>query len=200
MLMLLETIAIYKGIPLNLARHQARMNATFLHVYQTNCLFDLEIIFQNFTSLNNQDWVRCRFVYNAERYEIQLFPYIYKTFSKIKMVDIPSQYNYQHKWNDRQYFAKLLEENPDFEEVLMIQNGFVTDLTIGNIAFFDGNNWFCPDTPLLKGTQRAYLLEKKLIEEKPIKVNDLHQFQRLIILNVFRNLDLDKSLLMNVLH
>jgi len=47
------------------------------------------------------------------------------------------------------------------DEVVFIKNGMVTDCSIGNLLFFDGHEWITPYIPLLKGTQRAFLLDKK---------------------------------------
>lgn len=198
--MLLETIAIHQQKVLNIDYHQDRMNQSFFSVYKLACPFDLVKIFENFSFLENQGWIRCRFIYNAERFEIQQFPYQLKQFSKIKVLEIPSQFNYKHKWNDRQFFAKLLEDNSAFEEVLMLQNDFVTDVTIGNVALWDGDKWYCPNTPLLEGTQRKKLLKQNLLTEISIKKNDLTRFEKVIILNAFRTLDSKNALPISVLN
>ncbi len=49
---------------------------------------------------------------------------------------------------------------------LCVKNGLVTDCTIGNLVFFDGTGWVTPDQPLLKGTKRQALLDRKLVRKK----------------------------------
>ncbi len=185
--MLLETISVKYGLPQNLAYHQARLEQSMLSVYGQNGVHNLEKILANHKLDEQIPAQRCRFVFNAERFEIQCFDYHFKQFQNLAIVDIPSNFNYQHKWAERGFFSELLEKHKDFDEVLMIQNGKVTDATIGNIALFDGTNWYCPNTPLLKGTKRQQLLEKGLLKEIEITENDLHNFQKLVVINVFRD-------------
>lgn len=58
-----------------------------------------------------------------------------------------------------------------------------------NIALYDGSSWFTPRTPLLKGTMRAYLLDKGLIEEADIRPSDLPSFRKVSLINAILLLD-----------
>jgi len=59
----------------------------------------------------------------------------------------------------------------------------IRDTTIANIAVFDGLKWFTPKNPLLCGTQRAKLLENKIITEKDIKIKDFKNIVSFAIIN-----------------
>ena len=77
-----------------------------------------------------------------------------------------------------------------FDEVVIVKNGFISDTTISNLAFFDGSEWHTPNTPLLKGTKRAELLDSGFLKEKTIKLFQLVEklINRMLI---FILLDLD---------
>ena len=70
-------------------------------------------------------------------------------------------------------FESLLLANKDVDEVIIEKNGYLTDTTIANIAFFDGKQWFTPEKPLLKGTMRAKLIEEGFLQTKNIKSEEL---------------------------
>ena len=54
---------------------------------------------------------------------------------------------------------------------------------ICNIALFDGSNWATPRTPLIYGTNRAYLLEKGFVVEKDIFASHLANYQKITLFN-----------------
>jgi len=64
----------------------------------------------------------------------------------------------------------------------------VTDCSIGNLLFFDGHEWITPDSPLLKGTQRAFLLNKKMIREGKIREEDICKYKKVGIINALLNM------------
>jgi 4-amino-4-deoxychorismate lyase len=58
-----------------------------------------------------------------------------------------------------------------------------------NIMFFNGLDWYTPSSPLLKGTKRAYYLQKQLIKESDIIVNDLNKFSKVRLINSMLDLE-----------
>jgi len=71
----------------------------------------------------------------------------------------------------------------DCDEIIIEQNGYLTDTTIANIAFYDGERWITPAKPLLKGTMRAKLLDEGLLHEKEIKKEDLKNYSQVALIN-----------------
>jgi 4-amino-4-deoxychorismate lyase len=51
------------------------------------------------------------------------------------------------------------------------------------VAFFDGSSWLTPSTPLLPGTQRAFLLENGVIHEAALQEIDLTGFSHIKLFN-----------------
>ncbi|HRS19253.1 MAG TPA: aminotransferase class IV, partial [Bacteroidales bacterium] len=94
----------------------------------------------------------------------------------------------------REIFQKLLNQKNNADEILITKQGYITDTSYTNIIFFDGREWFTPQTYLLPGTQRAYLLEQKLIREKPIHINTIHTFSKARLINCFLNLEVGNDI------
>jgi 4-amino-4-deoxychorismate lyase len=65
----------------------------------------------------------------------------------------------------------------------MVKDGFVTDASIANLAFYDGRQWITPDTPLLAGTRRRFLLDSGILHEAPVRPADLRDFHRIRLVN-----------------
>ncbi len=65
----------------------------------------------------------------------------------------------------------------------MVKDSLVCDTSIANIAIYDGLKWYTPKKPLFYGTQRAKLLEDKIIVEKEIKVKDFKNIVSFAIMN-----------------
>ena len=69
------------------------------------------------------------------------------------------------------------------DEILITRNGLLTDTSIANIALFNGKEWHTPKHPLLKGVQRAALIDKHLIREKEITVDQLFNYSQICLFN-----------------
>ena len=69
----------------------------------------------------------------------------------------------------------------------------VTDCYIGNLLFLKDNHWYTPDTPLLQGTQRAYLLESQKIHLANIDKNDICQYKKVMMINALNAFDEDRA-------
>jgi len=64
----------------------------------------------------------------------------------------------------------------------------VSDSFYANTAFWDGRAWSTPDTPLLAGTMRAYLLDQGLLREERIRPEDLGKFLKVRLINAMNDL------------
>ena len=82
---------------------------------------------------------------------------------------------------------ELLSEKEDCDEIIIVKDGLITETSISNLVFFDGNQWYTPDNPLLKGTCRQRLLEEKKIRETEIRVEALYKFKGFELINTMRD-------------
>jgi 4-amino-4-deoxychorismate lyase len=112
---------------------------------------------------------------------VEYLPYTPKTINTLKIV--PSSVEYGLKYTDRSALDALLSSNPDVDEVLIEKEGYITDTTIANVAFYDGKRWVTPQKPLLNGTMRAKLIDEGFLHPAPIKKEDLSSFKQVALMN-----------------
>lgn len=189
---LFETVAIIEGKAQNLALHQARYERSLQQFYgkQDVTVFQLaEIIEKHTALLAQQDTTlyRCRLDYNAHHVQTYCVPYqrkIYRTFQPVVCDDI----DYDLKYAQREKLNQLLLQKGDCDEIIIIKQGLVTDCSIGNLIFKQGNQWVTPDTPLLAGTQRQKLLQENKIQTRRIYAEDLATFSEIRLINALNGL------------
>lgn len=69
------------------------------------------------------------------------------------------------------------------DDVIFLKDGLLTDTSIANIALYIDGVWLTPQKPLLQGTTRARLLEKKFLKEEKLTINSLKIAQKFAIMN-----------------
>ncbi|HON52954.1 MAG TPA: aminotransferase class IV, partial [Bacteroidales bacterium] len=192
MCQLIETIQIQNGIPINISYHQKRMDKSIYELFNTKNTISLVDVVNVPPHAKKGTW-KCRIVYTTNILEISYNPYVYRTINTLKIVEA-TYISYPHKYLHREIFQKLLNQKNNADEILITKQGYITDTSYTNIIFFDGREWFTPQTYLLPGTQRAYLLEQKLIREKPIHINTIHTFSKARLINCFLNLEVGNDI------
>lgn len=81
----------------------------------------------------------------------------------------------------------------DCDDILIIKNKRITDTSIANIVFYNGNRWITPSQPLLEGTCRARLLSEGGIEVDEIMMNDIKLFSQFKLINAMNEFDSQES-------
>jgi 4-amino-4-deoxychorismate lyase len=89
---------------------------------------------------------------------------------------------YDYKYTDRGWLNEALQVAAT-DEIIFTSAGIIKDASYANLAFYNGSNWFTPKSPLLIGTRRAALIEEGLINETEIRVQDLHQYKSVKLIN-----------------
>lgn len=173
----LETIKIINGIPQHLEFHNQRLNYTRQHFVLQSNIIDLK---QFIIPPSNNGIYKCRVIYSNTIKDIQYSHYTDRQFKTFQPV-IANDINYQFKYLNRQALNQLKSETAD--DILIIKNGFVTDTSIANVAFYDQDKWITPTIPLLQGTTRARLLKEKKIIAAPIKLEDIKNFSKMAVMN-----------------
>lgn len=187
---LFETLCIEQQQIKNCAYHQQRYERTLYQFYGESAvkIYDLfEIIHLQPEFLNLTSLTRCRIDYNATTFQIQFFPYQRCKITTFQLV-ICDEIDYSLKFSDRTLLSHLLEQRGDCDEIIIIKQGKVTDCSIGNLVFRQGEQWFTPDSPLLIGSQRTYLLDTGKIKEKTIFAEDIAQFDEIRVINAMNGL------------
>ena len=170
----LETIACVQGQAQHLSYHQQRMNRALDKSNPYNL--------QELLKVPDTSLLRCRILYSSNTIEISYLPYAKRNINTLQLIE-DNEINYSHKYADRTQLDHSFAKRSIADDVLIVKNGFITDTTIANIAFYDGTQWFTPDTPLLEGTTRARLINEKKLTIRAIKVDDIRDFQGFALLN-----------------
>lgn len=191
MCLLLETIKVKNKELQSLDFHNERLNRTRRELFGTKDILLLEKTIKVPENLGDGVF-KCRVLYGNEIEKIEFQPYQIKEIRSLKIVD-GGQINYAYKFADRQNIEKLQAESLSLnaQDILIVKNGLLTDTSYANIVFFDGEKYFTPSTPLLKGTKRSQLLQKQLITERKIHVQDIQYFLFAKLINAM--IDLEES-------
>jgi 4-amino-4-deoxychorismate lyase len=186
MCQLFETIKIIGGEPQNLSLHDERMNRSRRKLFGNNDLLKLS----DYITVPDSDKdkiTRCRVIYSISVNSIDFSPYIPANIKTLKIVDADTLL-YDYKYLDRSQLTALIDKRAA-DDILIIRNGCVTDVSFANIVFTDGERWITPDTPLLRGTMRELLLRKGVIKMDRITINDLSLFTHFKLINAMLNFD-----------
>jgi 4-amino-4-deoxychorismate lyase len=182
--MFLETICIQNGIVCNLQRHIARMQEAAAHFgFVAPRLPELETLIPKEFS---DEKVKCRIIYHTKIDEITFEKYIPKIVKSLKPVEASPDYSF--KFSDRTELNSLLSQKGDCDEILIVRNGCITDTSFSNMVFRRGNDFFTPDTYILNGTKRQLLLREGIIREKRITVENMSEFDEVILINAMLDL------------
>lgn len=175
---LLESIRVRNGIPENLIWHQRRVDSSI-----GEGKLDVTLIL-NAMSKGLAPIEKARFVYDGDGHilEQSISPYVPARPKTIEVIECP-EIDYKRKYADRHALLKAKENCPSADEIIITINGYLTDTTYSNIAFWDGCDWITPSHYLLAGTKRAALLAHGNLLERVLTSNDLKSFSLCSLIN-----------------
>ncbi len=184
---LIESIRLENGTFCRLSYHQQRMDNSVL------MLTGKQNTIQLTAELHEQPYpitglYKCRIVYTASGIVHKEFiPYTPLPPAALYVVQ-DNTINYNHKFEDRRALEKYALPN-NGTDVLIVNNGLVTDTAYCNVVFFDGSRWLTPARPLLKGTMRQALLEAGQIHEEEIRGRHIRHFKAVKRINALLQFD-----------
>ncbi|KXS55679.1 MAG: hypothetical protein AMR96_06985 [Candidatus Adiutrix intracellularis] len=188
-----EVIRVKDGIFDNLALHAARMDRTCRNFFGHPLVLDLNP--ETLPESLRRGLVKARLVYSDHLETLEFTPYTYRRIQTLTLVT-DNTLDYRYKSTDRTVFAKLLART-GAEEILIVKNGLLTDTSFSNIVFQSKSGFYTPDSYLLAGTRREYLLNQGLIHERKIRPVDLGCYSRVILINAMMDLEDGVSLALN---
>jgi len=171
---LLESIFLKDGQFRHLKLHQKRIDYSRKQALNLENNLNLEAFLAEF-QIPQQGIFKCRIIYGVDFQKPEFIAYNYKPINSLKIIEV-NTLNYSLKYSDRAAINEAFNKRQDCDEVLLVKQGFITDSSYCNIAFREGDQWFTPDKPLLKGVQRQYLLDQGIIREQEIRLADLSKF------------------------
>lgn len=178
---LLESIRIMDGRADLLPYHQRRIDRSRKMYYAKSPVLKLEKLLAEM-DLPANGLYKLRIEYGTGILKTELIPYQARPVTSLKLVNADGV-AYNRKYADRGGIRRCLEQKGGCDDVLMVQRGYLTDASYANIALFDGKHWHTPAWPLLRGTRREMLLEKKIIRPSVIRARDLPAFQSVRLMN-----------------
>lgn len=180
----IESIKLKDGEIFNLFWHQKRVNDTFDCFFKGTQPINLQEII-NVQNIPQKGFYKIRIVYNDVDYSIEIQAYNKRIIQSFEIIE--TNFDYPFKSTDREFLNSALK-NSKKDEVIFSKNSFITDSSYSNLVFYDGKEWFTPNTFLLNGTTRQRLLSENKIKEIPIKTNDIHQFKKIGFINALNDL------------
>lgn len=183
-----EVIKIQEGRFCNLSAHQERMSHTANFFFSND--IDSSLLSESFIPYElRRGVVKCRIVYSERILSIDFAPYIYRKIKTMALVE-DNEIAYPYKLEQRDQFQHLLEQRGDADEILIVQNGLITDTSFSNVVLRDHNGlFFTPDSFLLAGTKRKWLLERGIIHEKQITIDDLTEYSEIYLINAMIDIE-----------
>lgn len=186
MCQLIETIKIQDGVLFNISWHNYRLNQSRRKLYK-----DIpEIYLEQQISIPKEylhGEIRCRIIYGREIERTEFYPYSYRKVHTLKMIE-DNLIKYELKYADRTRLEKLYTQRGECDDILIIRNGLFTDSFSANLVFYDGVNYYTPETPLLQGTKREKYLSEKIIISTDIRPSDLPGFREIHLINAFQDI------------
>ncbi|MEG0891343.1 MAG: aminotransferase class IV [Bacteroidales bacterium] len=171
----LETIKIVNGEIKNLNYHLERIKRTIGKILPINFNIPQELC---------HGIIKCRIVYdNLSIIKIEYLPYTMPIIKTLRLIEQPN-INYKYKYEDRSKINELKLNCAPFEDILITQNGFITDTSFCNIVLKNKQGFlFTPSTPLLNGTKRQQLLNDGLLQSTTITIGDLPNYTHIYLIN-----------------
>lgn len=167
--------------------HQKRVNETFDHFGNGETSIDVEKIFRNLQ--HDEDGLyKLRISYDLERnFRTQMIPYAISEIDDFQLVE-NNDLDYSFKYEDRTAFEKM-KAKARTEEIIVVQDGHITDTSFSNLLFLKGKEWFTPTTFLLNGVQRQHLLKTNRIQEAEITLQNIREYSHFQIINSLNDFD-----------
>lgn len=181
MSLLVESIKILNGRCYNLALHEARLNRSRFEVFGISDKCHLMQYIQ-VPEAYSYGLVKCRVIYDSDIREITYSHYQIRKIQSVKIVETENL-NYEYKWIDRSQLDELFNQRCDADEIIIVNNGLVTDGYYYNLVFEKDGHFFTPKSPLLHGIQRASLFNKGKIEILDILGSDIAVFDKVHYIN-----------------
>lgn len=177
----IESIKLLDGVFSRIPYHQKRVNDTFAFHFAGHKVHSLEAIWTQ-SIIPASGMYKCRLQYDADSVHVEFIPYTLRKLESLRLIHTsiePSIF----KSASREAYNEAFEGRGDCDDVLLIHKGLLTDTSYCNIALWDGQQWFSPQTPLLKGTNLSQLIDSGLVHQKDISYQELPNYSKITLFN-----------------
>ena len=182
---LFETIKCIDKNIVNIEYHNERLNLTRQELFGCNDYLDIA----KHIKVPSSKLMKCRVVYADDIIDIEFSTYVKKEIKSLKLVH-ENHIDYRYKYSNRDTINELCEQKGDFDDIIIVKNGFITDTSIANIAVFLNDKWVTPNKPLLQGTCRQRYIENGFLTKADITVEMLKSAKKIALLNAMIDFDI----------
>lgn len=179
--MYIETIRIEHGRVRNIKYHDQRYRATVKAVYGLEPRGSLRTYIEVPADIDTAT-IKCRISYTDRVQMVEYEPYTVLPRNSLQLVSA-DHIVYKHKAADRSELTELYALRQACDDILMVKGGLLTDTYYGNVALLSEGKYYTPETPLLRGTMRTFLLEQGTIRLRAIKAADIADYEHLVLFN-----------------
>ncbi|WP_167609185.1 aminotransferase class IV [Maribellus sediminis] len=184
---LLETIKCHDGKLYNLEFHQSRFAIARKQLFPDAEPISLSGVI-NIPESAKSGLFRCRVIYSEIIEKIEFVPHEYRPLKSLKLVE-DNSIDYSYKYTDRDRLTQLFEQRADCDDILIVKNGCISDSFTANPVFWDGTQWWTPNTPLLPGTQRARLIAEGKIKVCRVTPVNIINYSKVGLINAMQDLE-----------
>ena len=178
---LIESILIENRQPHLMEYHNRRFNNACRDLFNMAANFDLNRYIKFDPGITNERY-KYRILFDGDTFETHIQRYIQRKTKTLRLVKV-DDIEYPYKTTDRQKLDEAFGWRNYCDDVIIVRKGMITDAYFSNILLFDGKNWITPAKPLLKGVQRAFLLDKKRIIEKDVSIDEIYNYKYIKLIN-----------------
>lgn len=177
----IETICYKKGHFERMELHNERFNRTRKQFFGLQTSLQLELLLS--IPLHLKDiTVKCTITYGTDIISIEYNSYKIRPVNSLQMV-VDDTVNYSYKYADRSKLNALFLQRGQSDDILIIKNGFITDISYANIIFKKDDKWYSPSNPLLKGTRIDSYIREGIVTSALLRPSDLPLFSEARIVN-----------------
>lgn len=175
----LESIHVKQGVAELISYHQARYEACMHHHYPNAPKTNLKNLLKHAPTTEQTYKLRIEYSYKIEK--IEYIPYQTRQIESYKLIDA-EHLKYDWKYADRSDINALHTKVAN-QEIIIVQNGLITDSSYSNIVFERKGKLFTPLKPLLHGVRREYLLKTGKIHPIDISVSEISLYESVYLIN-----------------
>ncbi|MEL7148299.1 MAG: aminotransferase class IV [Bacteroidota bacterium] len=183
--MFIESICVKDGRAPLLSFHQNRMDRTYQYYYKTENPYQLAPYIEE---VPTNGTYKLRIVYDRMVRKYNSALYIKPDTATLQVVNTTGA-DYYFKYSDRSALTELYEKRNKKDDIIIINDGMVSDAYYANLAFWDGEEWHTPQHSLLQGVRRQHLLSTKQIKAKKIVPEEIFFYERVSLINAMLDLE-----------
>jgi len=183
----IETICYENSCFQRLELHNQRCNRTRSHFFGSQPDIRLESYLSVPADLK-EETLKCTVIYGIDILNIEYVLYQIRPISSLRMI-IDDNIDYEFKYANRSKLFQLYQKKGYYDDILIVKNGLITDISYANTIFLHDNIWHSPKYPLLIGTRLQGYLKEGRITLTQIRPEDLSLFSEARIINAMISIE-----------